>query len=148
MDGKDKFDACMMQANYGADRHDHRRDIEWKVTLGFWALIAAAAIYLDKWSHGLRGWTLIIIYLVAFFTYARLWLYHLWKANAYDQALAKHFRQQAAKLFLDPKDEVLDLDFSLINVSFRSFLKDWSMRFQLVGTVAFLAFLVFVAWPR
>ena len=42
---KDRFDACCKLAEYWSGRHDARREYEWKVALGFWAVILAAVHY-------------------------------------------------------------------------------------------------------
>lgn len=142
MNEKERFDACMQQANYGAGRHDGRRDYEWKVTLGLWALIAGAAIYQDRWSQRLPLWALFVICALILGAYGYLWLYPLWKENAIDQAVANHFRVQAARILQDPNHSATDLDFDKVDISFSTFLSDWSMRFQLVGTALLFAFLL------
>jgi hypothetical protein len=34
-----KFDDCMKLADYWADSYERRRAVEWKVSLGFWAVL-------------------------------------------------------------------------------------------------------------
>lgn len=48
MSSKEKFDAYLQLANYWADSYQERRDVEWKVGLGLWAVILTAIISKDK----------------------------------------------------------------------------------------------------
>jgi len=45
MTQKDKFDACMKIAEYAVKNFHGRREFEWKVTLGFWALLVASIAF-------------------------------------------------------------------------------------------------------
>jgi hypothetical protein len=42
---KDRFDAAMKLADFIAQRVTDRRQYEWKITLGLWAVLAAAPLY-------------------------------------------------------------------------------------------------------
>ena len=45
MSAKDKFDGCLQIANFAVGRVDVRRQFEWKLSFGVWALLGAALIY-------------------------------------------------------------------------------------------------------
>lgn len=148
MDAKERFDACMQLANHGAGRHDERRDYEWKVALGLWALIGAATIYRDKWSTQLPVWLIAALCAIVLGGYGRLWLYRLWKANAFNQKDDVHFRAQAIEILKNPSHTPTDFNFATEDVSFLRFLKDWSMRFQLFATALLLILLLLLILRR
>ena len=44
MSPKDRFDACVKLAEMSAQRHDARRQYEWKVSLGLWLALLAVVL--------------------------------------------------------------------------------------------------------
>jgi hypothetical protein len=139
MNDKERFDACMQQATYGAGRHDGRREYEWKVTLGLWGLIVGATVYREKWAGPVPFLGMLLIGVGILVVYAIFWLYPLWRANQNDQAIASHFRLEGAKILQNPSHIPVDLDRKRIDVSVSGFLSDWSMQFQLFATTCLIA---------
>ncbi len=127
----ERFEACMKLAEFGASRHDGRREYEWKVTLGLWAVIVAAIAtfhgqVLPKWL----GY-------VTIFVFAFLWLRGVWVSNQKDKTLSLHYRQQAEQLLTNPmpsKEAPFTGTIPWHQQAF-GFLFDWSMLFQLVTTI-------------
>lgn len=129
---KDKFDANMALAQFGASRWDQRRNIEWRVTFGIWALLAASAAIKEikppLWAGPLL-----------FFVYVFFWLRGLWLANEADRILMRLYLNRAQSLLRSeppiglrtPKD-----------TSWCSFLGDWAMWFQAIST-GVLIFMVY-----
>lgn len=128
MTPKEKFDACAKLADLAAERHNSRRDYEWKVSLGLWgALLASATIIhtsLPLWSP----FALTACYVVS-------WLIPLWRSNANDKSRFDHFFSQGVKL-LTSGVHVIEIEpprrkgWALI----RGYFKDWSMWFQTLVT--------------
>jgi len=132
----------MKQADFCAGRHDARREYEWKVTLGFWALILGAIAFLKNYiSEGHKiDWRLIPIIGVG---YAFLWLRGVWVANKNDQLRAFHFRDAAEQTLLDANYKLLASPVKVCGFKkWFGFLFDWAMQFQLFVTV----FLLIVAY--
>lgn len=67
---KDKFEAAMKLAEFIFSRIQDRRQYEWKIILGFWALLATAPLYIKSkppivaFGVGLFG--AVIVFCVAF----------------------------------------------------------------------------------
>jgi hypothetical protein len=133
MDTKDTIEACMKQAEYYANLHDHRREYEWKITLGFWAAILAS-IQVMK-GKDVEWWVGLILLL----GYSFLWLRGIWVANENDKSRARHFRQHAEMLLLDPTHRLSPSPGRVSGgrIVF-GFLGDWSMLFQMAATAVLL----------
>ena len=130
----ERFEACMKLAEFGASRHDGRREYEWKVTLGLWAVIVAAIATF----HGqtLPKW----LGYVTIFVFAFLWLRGVWVSNEKDKTLSLHYRRQAEQLLTNssPTSEVSFTSTIPWYKQAFGFLFDWSMLFQLVTTIGLL----------
>jgi hypothetical protein len=144
MNQKDRFDSCMKLAEFGAARWDARRRYEWSLSLGLWALLAAA-IYQFR-IEMIPGWVFIIgpiIYL--------LWMNNIWWSNYIDRNLMRAFRDHARA--------ILSVDHIKFEYPYRrpvaewvthrvtlnrwvGFLLDWAAFFQIAVTST-LAILVF-----
>jgi hypothetical protein len=48
MTDKEKLDSLKSLADYWADSYERRRQVEWKVSLGFWAVILSGILNNDK----------------------------------------------------------------------------------------------------
>jgi hypothetical protein len=136
MSPKEKFDACIKLAEFGAGRWDARRQYEWKITLAIWALLAAGigqtSNFNFPWWYGV-----LVIAGHAF------WLRNLWLANQYDKDIMTTFQRGAEKLlenhvvFKPPKKWRIKewmLGIWLLRRSI-AFLIDWSVVFQLGVTI-------------
>lgn len=53
MRGKEQFDAIVALIQFRAERRDKRIALEWKVSLGVWALLAGAIVYPKEFPPGL-----------------------------------------------------------------------------------------------
>lgn len=138
MTPKEKFDACVKQAELGASRWDQRRSYEWKMTLGLWAGILASGKFIaDKeWHISLP--VLIIAGLLLLIAYAHFWLRGLWAANQSDKDWEFHFRREAAKILHGNQNEIGPPP-TRTRPSWKFVLIDWSLQFQLLITIFILA---------
>jgi hypothetical protein len=126
----DKFDACLRLAEFGASRHNGRREYEWKVTLGLWAaIVTGIATFRGAALPPRLGLAVVLLY-------GFLWLRGVWVANAKDKHLSLHYLKQAQELLVSPTYTVERENFAIpwYEWSF-GFLSDWSMLFQLLATV-------------
>lgn len=144
MTTKEKFDAYMEQAKYAASRHDARREIEWKVSLAFWATIVGAVGVLRETGSpdGIIDWWVALILVLG---YAFFWLRGVHVANENDKSMADHFRSNAEQILLNPKYMYSK---SPNKIAFKQckwwvgFLGKWAMIFHLLTTI----FLVYMAY--
>jgi hypothetical protein len=149
---KDRFDACMKAADFGAARWDARRQYEWKITLGFWALLVAAIAFFRETVLPLWAGP------VALFLYG-FWLRSVWLANDADKEFSDFFRLAAEKILSDdnickppPKYQRIRwidrvkarprLKYSIV------FLVDWAVAFQFVTSVLLVLLLYIFYWKK
>lgn len=95
MSGKEKFDAYLQLANYWAESYQERRDVEWKVGLGLWAVILTAIISKDKLPTVPRPavW-LTIVWLI----YVVVWLIPILVKNRRDKKRSHEHLEQGTNL--------------------------------------------------
>ena len=150
--GKDKFDACMTLAEYAAKNFHKRREFEWKVTLGSWALLVATIAFVQQNPQGpvataVPSWS-VFLSVIAF---AFFWLRATWVANDNDKSLAHHFLYAAEAMLHDPPLQTLGKrppKLKIWNAKWWfGFLTDWSPWFQLI-TTGFLATLLYLVLPK
>jgi hypothetical protein len=97
----EKIELCIKLSDIGAARWNRRRDVEWKITLGFWAAILATAKFLHEASVPVKGcWAYGVAAALLLVVYALVWLRGMWAANESDKKWEFHFRRAAA-LFLE-----------------------------------------------
>ena len=147
---KELCDGCFEQARLGASRWDRRRSYEWKLTLGLWAGVLAAAKFLSdaQMSWGTGGVAGLIAFAFALFLlYVIVWIPGIWAANQSDKDWEFHFRKQAATLLRDPNHKVGEPP-KRVDRSFRK-CWDWSMTFQAgITFVVLSAAVLLVLMPR
>lgn len=92
---KRSFDALMTLADFRLKRAFDRRQHEWKVTLGVWALLASAIV------HPLHGPIVIIIIAAAIVTSAHLflWIRPHWVRSTKDLKMAFWFAEISERKF-------------------------------------------------
>jgi hypothetical protein len=135
MTDKDRFDGCMKIAEFAIKNFHDRREYEWKITLGYWTILAAAIVSKDATKVAVRPWMVLTSTLI----FAIIWLRGVWVANSRDRSRAYHYRDAAARILIDPEYKLLE-ETQPINWRNNSwwvgFLADWSALFQLVTTFA------------
>jgi len=107
---KDRYDACMTQANYSIQRYTSRRDLDWKIDFGIWALLLALgnlALNSRPAAVGASGaWAVAALYLAApailLVLYTCFHIRIVWLHNEYDQERANHFLRQAQDILANP----------------------------------------------
>jgi hypothetical protein len=85
-----KFDDCMKLAQFWADSYQRRRDVEWKVSLGLWAVILTGITQADK-LHPWFGWGLILGSGFVWVGYVSLWLIPIQVKNQRDKVLSYYY---------------------------------------------------------
>lgn len=138
---EDRIDGCMRLADFWAGRHDKRREFEWKLTLGIWAVLVAGISYHDKLPKvNFLVWLIACIAL--FFVYVFLWLLPLWHRNQIDL----HQAFEAANLALVTINDPNSSGHSQLTVGraptrresfgeLKVFIKNWSVDFQICTTL-------------
>ena len=101
---KKQFDALMALADFRLKRIFNRRDYEWKVTLGIWAIMAAGIGQITLWREPnpwLKVASLGVVVAVAY-CHIRYWIFDHSKKSGTDWDLAFWFAEEAeAKLSID-----------------------------------------------
>jgi len=141
---KDIFDCSMKQVDYAFRCFDSRRTYEWKVTLGFWLVLALAGRFLygkhlyAPWYYLVLGSALVV--LVHF-----VWLNGTWKAHESDKIVADTFRAIAVKAM---SDAVTNTHFHIpprvSKTPWRQFLGNWAFRVQISVTLLFVIALILI----
>ena len=146
MTPKDRFDACMKIAEYGAHNFHGRRNFEWKVTLGFWALLAVSIAFVKQDPAWMAQRPNLLWFAPAGVVgYIIFWLRGIWVANANDKAIANHFLFEAEKILRHPGHMPVKLPAKISGRRWLiGFLTDWSVLFQII-TTAFLALIFYLA---
>lgn len=151
-DGKDRFDALMQLANFRRERQANRRQHEWKVTVGLWALLAAGI----HSPPDINALLLAVGLLFLVWAHAVLWVHWHWIHSKRDGDLAFFFAEHAEKLFDLPdspppkKRPSPELDYHfdwkdpLRPVCWKQFLGQGGSLFQVLST-AVLAFVVLIS---
>jgi hypothetical protein len=133
MNEKDRLDGYLALAKHHAERHDKRREYEWKISFGIWgALLGALAIVKDVSLNALWFWIGGgAIYVI----YALLWLPGIRRANEIDKSLWKFFRDQAADV-LYVGAEHAPSQLKIQKPSWWAAFRDWSIVSQALITMA------------
>jgi hypothetical protein len=89
-DAKHDFDAYTKLADYWADSYERRRQVEWKISLGFWAVILSGVVNSDK-LHGVWSSWFAWLSLLAWAVYVILWLVPNMQKNERDKRLSCYY---------------------------------------------------------
>lgn len=129
---KEKFDACIVLAEFSGDRFDSRRDYEWKVTIGFWTLIAVAISFVVGRSVQIPWWCVPVVVLLHC-----VWLRGVNVGHRNDVQRAFHFRQEAEACLLHD-NYVISPSPALLKTSelawWFGFLTNWATLFETLAT--------------
>jgi hypothetical protein len=130
MEVKDQIDACLRLSQLSYSRFDGRRQYEWKIALGLWAILFAAVRFHQEVRLPTWTWPLVLV------GYAFLWQRGLHVANRKDKDVSLHFQKQAEQLVCTPDSHVVEPYELKISwyVSIFGFLGDWASQCQLATT--------------
>lgn len=87
---KRTFDAYMKLADYWADSYERRRQVEWKISLGFWAVILSSIVSSDK-LHGAWSWCFAGLSMLVWAVYTISWLVPNMRKNERDKRLSYYY---------------------------------------------------------
>jgi len=140
---KEKIELCLKLADFGALKHERRRQFEWKVSVGYWALLATLAYALAQSLIKLSVPLALIFVWISLVGYG-FWLSGVFRSNTADKSMSDHYLFEAERLLLNEDHEMErrvgigePLD-RLSQVGHLSFIRNWAMRFQF-GTAVLLA---------
>jgi hypothetical protein len=144
-DQKDIFDCAMKQAEYAFHSFDARRAYEWKVTLGFWAVMALTGRFLYG-KHLYMSWTLLLLGAALPVFIHGVWLNGIWKAHESDKRVAEEYRAIAVRAM---SDDVMDQKFKIApkveKTPWKHFSQDWAFRVQISITALLSMALILIA---
>lgn len=129
------FHSYMEIAKFFADRHDKRRQYEWKISISFWALIIFAILKKEALNLTLEWWHGVGIILV----YSFFWIRGLHVANENDKKLSEYGWKKAIEIDEKFPDKIGINDCK----SWFGFLCKWAMQFHIIVTTLFV-FLFFM----
>jgi hypothetical protein len=143
MNAKDRFDGFMRLAEHRNLRAATRQSYEWRVTLGLWAVIAAATIYLKAYSVPL--WVGIVVILV----HAFFWLRPVYVAHWSDNEAAAFYVEKAQSILNPGHKNWVPAEKGDLTPWQRwlGFLGEWGCLFQLITTIGLLYFFYLVTNP-
>ena len=136
MSPKERFDACMKQAEFYYQQVYNRQGYQWKVTIGLWTVLLASTGFLMKLEKRVHipecyAWTTLA-------AYSFLWVRAIAFNNRNNQRAANHFRDEAEALMLNGTHVIRRLpEEGRALVLFRwcfQFMLNWSHRFEVVAT--------------
>ena len=96
VESRDRVEAYLQLTELSRRLFDGRRQYEWKVTLGFWALLAAAIKLHPK--PPLPG----LLYLAVPLLFGFVWIRGVYVANENDKKMMDFYRDAAQALLSDP----------------------------------------------
>ncbi len=140
VNGEQRFEQLSKLAELAASRHDARRDYEWKITLGFWAVMLTSMHKDWSFPSGIEwGW---FVFAGVWFTL--FWVYGVWVANCSDKDRYDFYFKKAAETALGaPESDFISEKKGDMPKRVRySFLDGgWAQVFQLGATIAILSLL-------
>ena len=163
-----KFNAYKALADYWASSYERRRSVEWKLSLGLWAVILTGFTKADDLHHMFGALLLGVWSLLMLLGYVGLWLYPIQIKNWRDQRISYYFASLARKEAGVPSlgsfaasdsqkklpdvgalVEEIEPDNPTVDRHPRRWLMNyWSLSFHLVTTFLLLAALNITAWRR
>jgi len=100
IESRDRVEAYLRLAELSEKLFDGRRQYEWKVTLGFWALLAAAINLHPKTPLP------PLLYVAVSLAFGFVWLRGVFVAHENDKRMMYFYRDAAQALLRDPTSEV------------------------------------------
>lgn len=138
MDAKEKFDACMKLVDHAREEHQQRSQVEFRLTLAYWALLVAviAFIHTEKPSFVTGGLVLEtlagsgLVFLI-------LWTADMWRRSEFDVDVRNRYLKLASEILKDPDRPVDEtLPERLKWWQFLGFLRATPSWFRIVATAA------------
>ena len=135
MKQEDQINALLKQAEFWHELFNGRRNFEWKITLGLWAVILTTiSIYItDDYEKHIDWWIFLIPIGLHIF-----WLRGVWVAHQNDKKRMYHYQNQAESLLINNNHEIEKQPKRISCDELEwwfGFLGDWSMTFQLLTTI-------------
>jgi hypothetical protein len=126
--------ACIDLAGAAQARFVGRRDIEFKVTIGVWTLLAASYVFLRPESLQNSG-AMVFACILAFSAYA-WWILGVWKSSQRDKSARDHYLEQADMLLRNAAHAPSEYKFEGFDYS--RFPRDAPAFAQIIVTLALL----------
>jgi hypothetical protein len=158
MTDKEQLDSLKSLADFWADSYERRRQVEWKVSLGFWAVILGGILNNDK-LVGLWWVACVVASVAIWLSYVFIWLVPIQVKNERDKVVSYYYMNQAKALLqlplLEPSKEadVLVREIEVNNPGTKSgwYVWPWSLRyysvaFHAITTAVLLFALNYILW--
>jgi ABC-type bacteriocin/lantibiotic exporter with double-glycine peptidase domain len=99
MNEKTDFDSYVKLSNFFASRHDRRREYEWKISFGFWALIIGATLHKSNLPYILKEHVRAgIVSGVIGLLFTVTWIRGVYVANEKDKEASFFYLDEATRL--------------------------------------------------
>jgi|SRR5208337_4639020 len=142
----DIFDSYMKLSNFFSSRHDRRREYEWKISFGFWALIAGAILKKPKLPVLREHPWAAVVSIILGVVFALTWIRGLYIANEKDKYASFFYSDKAKELFPDPSQYSENIIDKWVK-SWKSpgckfwlaFIFKWSSLFHVIVTATLIA---------
>jgi hypothetical protein len=155
---KRTFDTYTKLADYWGDCYERRRQVEWKVSLGFWAVILSGIVSSDK-LYGIWSWYFAGLSLLVWAVYIISWLLPIMRKNERDKRLSYYYvttalscsmPSESAKLSeFAEKDKELNGEVNVTNLGTVrpvSLLRAYSIFFHAITTALLLFALNYILY--
>jgi hypothetical protein len=96
MTDKERFDALMKLAELKSNIREKRRDVEWKVSIGLWAITGGAVAYLK--GHSIL-WSLVLVGVVVFM-HSWLWVRTNYNSSERDAKQVYYYVEHASRIVM------------------------------------------------
>jgi hypothetical protein len=140
MEPKDQYDCCAKLAELAFRSFDARRENQWKLSVGLWALILLTTKFLFRSGHPSLylcvGTALLVVALHASFVCG------VWTKNAYDEKVHYYFRRKCAEILDGHPFDATDPPEAIEIQAFWRAIFNGSSLFQITTTVLLSAICV------
>ena len=134
MNQKEQYDCCAKQAELAFNSFNARREHQWKVTLGLWALLLLCTQFVIMRLPNPKICIVVPSALVIIIIHAAF-VVGVWRKSAYDQKIFMFFRRKAAEILSGAKYDDSLLPTPLKFRDSLSFVRDGSSQFQITVTI-------------
>ena len=144
MDDKDKHDCFAKQAELAFNSFNARRENQWKISVGLWAMILLSTQFLFRLAPIGNIWPCLLVSIVIILLHGAF-LVGVWRQNAFDSDVARFARDMCAELaYGSGFEQPRRLPRRVTIVGSWRWIQSGSSNFQFATTVVLLAVSVIV----
>jgi hypothetical protein len=135
MTRKEQFDCCAKQAELAFNSLNARREHQFKITMGLWALLLLTSQFLLI-KEQIRPNTLVCVGIAALVVGIHTsFVFGIWLKKIYDEQVFFHFRRKCAELIAGSSYDPTNLPQRLPFRAWWRILQDGSSLFQIATTI-------------